>query len=357
MRKAVAAFGVALIVLMAIGAGVAFYLVYAVNHPAVLGEDGVYYDDFVLRRWPFGGMGDDLKAIIRTTKPEERSGEMHESSLVIDGYRRDFAYYVPLRLREPAPLVIVLHAFFRTPQNVQIASGFAFDFLADREGFLVAYPAAFGGRWNGLDATGLDDEIDDVEFMRQLISFFEHEYGVDPRKVFYFGHSNGGVLAHRIAIDAPELMAGFAANAANIPKPVLSQAPLDETAPPTSALILHSQKDHYEGGRPDTAERWKNWLLGIYYDDLSIPETFRFWADRAGYEGEPEEERIGNAIVYTFDEPGRPVVRHIATVDGGHNIPNEKFHDESGVNNDVTAAAEAWRLFETQLERRTAAPR
>jgi len=84
----------------------------------------------------------------------------------------------------PVPLVLVLHGATQSPASAERMSGMSE--LADREGFLVAYPSGtsrFGRMptWNAGNCCGyaLNNNIDDVGFVRALIQRLKKEYNVD----------------------------------------------------------------------------------------------------------------------------------------------------------------------------------
>ena len=61
-----------------------------------------------------------------------------------DGYRRSYRLHVPegYRETETVPLVVVVHGAFSTSAEFEQHTGFSE--LADREGFIVAYPDGIG---------------------------------------------------------------------------------------------------------------------------------------------------------------------------------------------------------------------
>ena len=65
----------------------------------------------------------------------------------------------------PRPLVIVLHGSGQPPQELR--DWLPMDPIADREGFVVAYPDAIGGRWNYGERP--DEKVDDLGFIDALL--------------------------------------------------------------------------------------------------------------------------------------------------------------------------------------------
>ena len=70
---------------------------------------------------------------------------------------RHYVYYAPMNLgaNTPAPLVVVPHGFTMTGEAMFNITGY--DKIADRDGFVVAYPDGEGGLpWNvGMGVCGI----------------------------------------------------------------------------------------------------------------------------------------------------------------------------------------------------------
>jgi polyhydroxybutyrate depolymerase len=54
------------------------------------------------------------------------------------------------------------------------------------------------------------DQIDDVQFARDLIKWLEANTCVDPKRIYASGGSNGGGMTYRLACDAPDVIAAVA---------------------------------------------------------------------------------------------------------------------------------------------------
>ncbi|MFC5085829.1 alpha/beta hydrolase family esterase [Microvirga arabica] len=157
---------------------------------------------------------------------------------------RTYLAYVPANLPPGSPLVIVLHGSAMDGATMRRWTGYEFDRLADRDGFVVLYPDGYKKNWNDCrrDATypARLENVDDIGFIRVLIERFVSEKGVDPRKVFAFGYSSGGQMAHRLAIETPDMVAAVATAGANIPAPDNSLCPLEGR---TARVMLVSGTD------------------------------------------------------------------------------------------------------------------
>ena len=78
---------------------------------------------------------------------------------------RTYLLYRPASLSQqvPAPLVVVLHGGYGS--GSQAERSYHWDALADRQGFVVAYPDGIGRSWNAggiCCGPALRDNVDDV---------------------------------------------------------------------------------------------------------------------------------------------------------------------------------------------------
>ncbi len=142
----------------------------------------------------------------------------HRVEIPHAGRTRHALVHVPPGLGPgPAPaLVLDFHGGGGTPEGHRDATGITA--LADREGFLVVHPAGVAGAfgrlrtWNAESCCGraADEDVDDTGFVRALLAELSGRVRFDPGRVYAMGHSNGAMLAMRLAAEAPELLAGVA---------------------------------------------------------------------------------------------------------------------------------------------------
>ncbi|MBI3975643.1 MAG: esterase, partial [Armatimonadetes bacterium] len=83
-------------------------------------------------------------------------------------------------MSRPVPLVLVFHGGFGTGQGMVALTGF--NDLADRQGFLVAYPDGVDRHWSDGRGTTTPErqEVDDVGFVAALIAELIQTHAVDP---------------------------------------------------------------------------------------------------------------------------------------------------------------------------------
>ena len=136
------------------------------------------------------------------------SAGLSTRTLLSGGEERCYLLYIPasMDLRSPSPLVLSLHGFASRPEGQIFLS--RWNEVADREGFVVAYPQGtkFPVRWNSFPASDLA-AADDVQFLRDLVGEISRLSAIDPLRVYLSGMSNGGAMTHLAACEMAEVFA------------------------------------------------------------------------------------------------------------------------------------------------------
>lgn len=168
----------------------------------------------------------------------------HERSVAHDGAERSYVLHAPAQVgSRPLPLLLAFHGGGGSARGFQRYAGL--DPLAEREGFLVAYPNGshrfFGERlltWNAGDCCGFASEagVDDVGFALAVIEDVARLTPVDRLRVYATGHSNGAMLTYRLAAEASDRIAAIAPVAA---APAIDALPVR----PVPVLHVHSVDD------------------------------------------------------------------------------------------------------------------
>jgi polyhydroxybutyrate depolymerase len=162
--------------------------------------------------------------------------------------------HVPERLKAgtPVPLVLVFHGGSDTPENTEKFTGFSA--LADREGFIVSYPAGLAQSWaDGRGTTAADRMgIDDIGFVRDVIAEISSRHRIDPKRIYATGPSNGGIFTHRLGCEIGGTFAAIApviAGIATTLAPNCRPAPLPIISIQGDADRLTPFRGGDEGGR------------------------------------------------------------------------------------------------------------
>lgn len=284
------------------------------------------------------------------------AGQIERGARQLGGRARSWIVYVPTR-RAPSPaLVVVLHSSMGTGQQVREVFGYDFDVLADRHGFIVAYPNGVDGHWNEAKARGpfvaKRENVDDVAFLRALVDDLADRYAVDRTHVFVAGISNGGSMALRLALEAPEFARAYAAVVASLPAPGNMAAA--ETHRPVSILLMNGTADPFNpwnGGDVVLHGVWGN--RGPVVSTRASIDYFR---SLAGLDGPPEITTLpdldasdGTTVVrMLWTAAGTHRVALYAVNGGGHEAPHPATHGRrllGASNRDIHAAFEIWEFF------------
>jgi hypothetical protein len=107
-------------------------------------------------------------------QPLTLSGTLHTDHVAAGGIDRSFSLYVPPQLAANAPLVMALHGSNASGQKLRAYTGYEFDALADRYGFIVAYPDSSASGWNdcrvAVNNAARRQGINDVDFLQAVIA-------------------------------------------------------------------------------------------------------------------------------------------------------------------------------------------
>lgn len=197
-------------------------------------------------------------------------------SIDVDGVKRSYALHVPAGIGPSVPLVVVLHGKGSSGAD-EMARG-RWQSKADKEKFIVAAPDALGSydgvelqrpptvrewirrnyralrgrnnlvRWNGGQ--------NDVGLIASMIDRVSAEQPIDRSRIYIVGFSRGGFMAHRMALEITDRLAGVAVVSPDV-EPEAKRTP----ARPLSFLLVSGDRDPVHPVSSDrpaaTMERWR----------------------------------------------------------------------------------------------------
>jgi polyhydroxybutyrate depolymerase len=266
-----------------------------------------------------------LVALVAGAAAAQPTGEASRNTGNVGGRERLFIDYTPKNLKPGAPLLFVLHPSGGDGASMRDFSNYEFDELADKYGFEVLYPDGIGNTWNdcrgGSPFPSKAMKIDDAGFVRKLIEYAATTHGIDKKRVFAAGWSNGGQLAYRLALEYPDDFAGVAAISASVPtKDNLDCGQVDKPIP---VMIVNGTADPinpYRGGMVNLGGA----KLG---NVLSSEDTAKYWAKLLGVTDAPASQKLphkGGLTSVTrisWSKAGKPVVILYSVEKGGHAMP------------------------------------
>ena len=171
--------------------------------------------------------------------------EGYSSVMTNDGRTRTYRVVDVSNGEDEIPLVLVLHGFGGSAAAVRAYSGIESALAATGTDAVVVYPDGTGGEtgspqsWNagGCCPFAMFEAVDDVSFLAKLIDVIEVDYSIDPDQVWVVGHSNGGMMAYRLACELSDKISaiGVAAGALMLESCMPSRA--------VDVLHLHGELD------------------------------------------------------------------------------------------------------------------
>jgi polyhydroxybutyrate depolymerase len=194
-------------------------------------------------------------------------------SILHNGISRDYILYIPENLPTNAPLVVVSHGYTSSAKTMMSYSGM--NKVADEEKFLVVYPQGTKDqRGNNFFNVGYEfhasSKVDDLGFIKALVTKLTDDYQVNPNHIFATGMSNGGDLSYFLACYASDMFQAVAPIAGTMMQTTI------ETCKPQKGMpifAVHGKADEVTYFDGDMANRDK-W--GPY---PGIPAVIEHWID------------------------------------------------------------------------------
>lgn len=282
-------------------------------------------------------------------------GKVLQKSFVHADSLRSYLLYVPYAYdgTEDWPLVLSLHGYALDAPFQMAFSGM--NEVADTAHFLVAYPqgTTFISTVPNIPPQGLGwsvglptdtafispGNVDDVDFLGQVIDSIQAEFQLAPRRVYATGFSNGAMMSNLLGLSLSDRIAAIAPVGGTLPESQLLAQPEGAAVP---ILYIHGTGDPivpYGEGDPFL---------------VSVSEILNFWISRNGCELDPVITTIPNTVTtdnstaewQEWQNCTQDVV-HIKVLEGGHQWPGgENLLPFLGpFNLDFDASEEIWNFF------------
>jgi poly(3-hydroxybutyrate) depolymerase len=129
-------------------------------------------------------------------------------TIAIDGRQRTYLSLPVAPGGEPAPLLVLLHGSGRDAASILGP----WESLAKKERIVLVAP-------NSLNPAGWNTAADGPDFLRQVIEDVTARGGIDPRRMYIFGHSAGGHHAIDMGLLESEYFAAVAVHAGVLTEP------------------------------------------------------------------------------------------------------------------------------------------
>lgn len=189
---------------------------------------------------------------------------------------RSYLLYVPENLHRQPALVVVMHGYSSSSENIMRYSGM--NEIASTQGFIVAYPqGTIDHKGNAFFNVGYafhrDLVIDDLSFIKAMVTNIINDYGVNPKKIFATGMSNGGDMSYLLACEASSIFRAVAPIAGSMLQETVERC-LPERKVPIMAVSGTKDPVTLYAGDPENNDGW-----GAY---IGQEETKDFWLELYG---------------------------------------------------------------------------
>ncbi|HEX3997717.1 MAG TPA: PHB depolymerase family esterase [Pirellulales bacterium] len=250
-------------------------------------------------------------------------------TLSVGGLERRYWIHVPPQYDGATAMPVVLAFHGGASNGEQMARFCGLSETADAAGFLCVYPNGSGRlprvlTWNGGNCCGYarQQQIDDVAFVRGLLSDLATVAAIDRRRVFATGMSNGAIFSYRLASELSDQIAAIA--------PVAGSMGTATCAPirPVPVIHFHGSDDDF---CPIGGGRGRKSVSGT--EHFSVEHAIQAWIKADGCPTEPDIWRLESdvrwpdggveAVVRKTYGPGRDCAEVVLYIveGGGHTWP------------------------------------
>jgi len=194
-----------------------------------------------------------LLAILATCIAPAAVAATQDIPLKYQNLDRGYRLFIPdAPATQPRPLIVALHGGYGTGKNMEELT--SLNLAGGNLGFVIAYPEGVGRSWNAGTCCNpaLQKGIDDVGFLKAMVANIAKRTPINTTRVYGTGFSNGAMMTHRVACDAPDLFRAIATASGGLMMPTCAGKK------PISALLIQGRADKripWEGGNVDGSYR------------------------------------------------------------------------------------------------------
>lgn len=237
-----------------------------------------------------------------------------------DGLTRHYLVHVPAKaIGHAAPMLLALHGGGGDMDSQ--AKNYGLVEKSDEAGFILVSPNGTSrfrsgtlATWNAGACCGqaVERKVDDVGFLKAVMARVSGQIAVDRRRVYATGMSNGGLMAYRLACDAPDLIRAIA------PVAGTDNTTACKPSRPVPVIHFHARDDShvlFDGGAGPDA------MAKVVFN--SVPATIAKWV---ALDGADPKARTVLAVPGAKCElhAGATPVELCVTETGGHSWPGSE---------------------------------
>jgi polyhydroxybutyrate depolymerase len=266
--------------------------------------------------------------LLYAPQPALPSKPAEAATVDVGGRQRRYLVVTPADLQDGASVLLVFHPSMSSGQGMRRLMGRLLEDIGQKENAVVVYPDGYEGHFNdcrreaSFSARTLN--IDDVGFSRRIVERLAAEKKINPERVYALGVSNGGFMVLRLALEAPDLVKGVVAIAANLPAP--DNMDCNVASSPTRFIeLVEGTRDPinpYEGGRVTL------FGFGNRGNVLSAQDSAQWFVQRLGLTAAAPQTLETVSGISARQQDWRSANGHVRLVTiegGGHTIPQTGY--------------------------------
>ena len=278
---------------------------------------------------------DDLKNLTWTQK---------EFTMNHEGLEREYILYKPKNFSENGPLVMMLHGY--SSNNNNLLSYSKMNAIADQNGFMICYPQGAityltnQSHWN---ANLQMSDINDIDFLSDLVIEIQKQYKVSKENVFVAGMSNGGFMSYTLGCERSDIFKAVASVTGT-----MSGYDWENCSPEYKIPVMQIS------GTIDRTVPWDGTMNTAFGwgGAPHILEVMEFWSDlNACTKDElinfPDIDKSDNSTVSLTKKKGGSYNNEVwfyKIEGGGHDWPG------AWGNKDIDASEEIWKFFDSHIK-------
>ncbi len=282
------------------------------------------------------------------TAANAQPGEITLHAVASDGALRWFRVSVPADAAPGEPLPVVLGFHGGGGNALQFGESSGLIEACDERGVLLVLPegsGALGGpplfmlqTWNveACCAFAAKNDIDDVQFVADLLDELDAIWSVDAERVFATGMSNGGMMSYRVGTELSDRIAAIAPVAA-------CNFSDDVPAVPVPVMAIHGALDDnvpYQGGLGSGVSGTE--MVG------QLESLMPFFSANESLVDAIPERSVGAAELHVLPSPLGAPIHYWWLRDHGHAWPGgdaPALAPEEPTTDDIDANEEILRFF------------
>lgn len=249
----------------------------------------------------------------------------YEQTITSSDRERRYLLHIPPNIDTTRPLPLVMFFHGGGGGMFQAAEDYPWTAKADEAGFILVFGQGTSRRdgdlintWNAGEccAYARDNDIDDIQYVEDVLADVKAKVAVDESKIFATGFSNGAMMSYRIACELSDTFTAIGAVSGT------DNTTSCDPSTPVSVIHIHARDDEaakFAGGSGRSFDENPEWVT----DFRSVEDSFNQWLSYNGLADEPERVFTGEGVtcdLYATDTTS--VAMQLCVLEtGGHTWP------------------------------------